>query len=64
MVAVDRIDQMAAFVAVARAGSFVGAARRLGRSPASVTRAVAALEDRLGTRLLTRTTRVVRLAEA
>jgi len=60
----DRIEQLETFVAVARAGSFVAAARRLGRSPASVTRAIAALEDRLGTRLLTRTTRVVRLSEA
>lgn len=60
----DRIEQMAAFVAVAEAGSFVAAARRLGRSPAGLTRAVAALEDRLGTRLFTRTTRVVALTDA
>lgn len=60
----DRIDQMAAFVAVAEAGSFVAAARRLGRSPAGLTRAVAALEDRLGARLFTRTTRVVALTDA
>lgn len=59
----DRLDAIATFVAVAEAGSFVGAARRLGRSPASVTRTVAALEDRLGTRLFTRTTRVVALTE-
>ena len=60
----DRIDEMAAFVAVAEAGTFVAAARRLGRSPAGLTRAVAALEDRLGTRLFTRTTRVVTLTDA
>ena len=60
----DRIEQMAAFVAVAETGSFVAAARRLGRSPAGLTRAVAALEDRLGARLFTRTTRVVALTEA
>lgn len=60
----DRIDLMAAFVAVAEAGSFVAAARRLGRSPAGLTRAVAALEDRLGARLFTRTTRVVALTDA
>jgi DNA-binding transcriptional LysR family regulator len=60
----DRIDQMAAFVAVAEAGSFIAAARRLGRSPAGLTRAVAALEDRLGARLFTRTTRVVTLTDA
>lgn len=60
----DRIEAMAAFVAVAEAGSFVAAARRLGRSPAGLTRAVAAFEDRLGTRLFTRTTRVVALTDA
>lgn len=60
----DRIEEMAAFVAVASAGTFVGAARQLGRSPAALTRAVAALEDRLGARLFTRTTRVVSLTDA
>lgn len=59
----DRIDAIAAFVAVAESGSFVAAARRLGRSPAGLTRAVAALEQRLGARLFTRTTRVVTLTE-
>jgi DNA-binding transcriptional LysR family regulator len=53
----DRLDSLAIFVAVAEDGSFVSAARRLHRSPAAVTRAVAALEDRLATRLLNRTTR-------
>jgi len=60
----DRIEEMAAFVAVASVGTFVGAARQLGRSPAALTRAVAALEDRLGARLFTRTTRVVSLTDA
>jgi len=60
----DRLDTLSVFVAVAEQGSFVAAARRLGRSPAAVTRAVAALEDRLATRLLTRTTRAVALTEA
>lgn len=60
----DRIDTIAAFVAVAESGSFVGAARRLGRSPAALTRAVAALERGLGTRLFTRTTRSVALTDA
>ncbi len=49
---------------VADRGSFAQAARRLGRSPAAVTRAVAELEARLGVRLLTRTTRAVALTEA
>src|SRR5579863_4053742 len=60
----DRIDAMAAFVATVDEGSLVGASRRLGRSPAAVTRAVAALERRTGTRLLHRTTRAIRLTEA
>ena len=60
----DRLDALAIFVAVADQGSFVGAARRLGRSPAAVTRAVAALEDRLAIRLLNRTTRAVALTDA
>src|SRR5215470_3158137 len=60
----DRLDELAIFVAVAEQGSFVAAARHLGRSPAAVTRAVAALEDRLATRLLNRTTRAVVLTDA
>jgi DNA-binding transcriptional LysR family regulator len=59
----DRIDAMIAFVATADAGGFSAAARRLGRSPASVTRAVAFLEERTGVLLLRRTTRVVKLTE-
>ncbi|HEX5515406.1 MAG TPA: LysR family transcriptional regulator, partial [Gammaproteobacteria bacterium] len=59
-----RLHSMSVFVAVAEAESFAAAARRLGMSPPAVTRAVAALEERLGVRLLSRTTRVVRLTEA
>jgi DNA-binding transcriptional LysR family regulator len=59
----DRIGAVAVFVAVAEERSFVAAARRLGRSPASVTRAVASLEDRLATRLFNRTTRSVALTD-
>ena len=55
---------MTTFVAVVDEGSLAGAARRLGHSPAAVTRALALLERRIGTRLLYRTTRVVRLTEA
>ena len=57
----DRLEEWRMFVAVAGRRSFVGAARSLGRSPQTVTRAVAALEARLGTRLLHRTTRSVSL---
>jgi DNA-binding transcriptional LysR family regulator len=60
----DRLETVEIFVAVAEAGSFIGAARRLGRSPAAMTRAVAALEDRLGIRLFNRTTRAVALTDA
>lgn len=60
----DRLDAMQIFVAVAEAESFAGAARRLGLSPPAVTRAVAAVEERTGTRLLHRTTRHVRLTDA
>ena len=60
----DRFHLMNVFVAVAEAESFAGGARRLRMSPPAVTRAVVALEERLGVRLLTRTTRVVRVTEA
>ena len=61
--AVDRLHCMEVFAAVADAGSFARAARRLHLSPAAATRAVAALEDRLGVRLLNRTTRSLGLTE-
>jgi DNA-binding MarR family transcriptional regulator len=60
----NRFHLMSVFAAVAEAESFAGAARRLKMSPPAVTRAVVALEERLGVRLLTRTTRIVRLTEA
>jgi DNA-binding transcriptional LysR family regulator len=59
----DRIDAMAAFVAVADLQGFAPAARKLGLSPSNVTRLIAALEDRLGARLLQRTTRSVALTD-
>jgi DNA-binding transcriptional LysR family regulator len=59
----DRIDEVTFFLAVAENGSFAEAARKLGRSPAVVTRAVASLEARLGVRLLNRTTRAVSLTD-
>ena len=60
----DRLQTMAVFVAVAEEQGFAAAARRLSMSPPAVTRAVAAIEERIGTRLLHRTTRHVRLTEA
>lgn len=52
------------FVAVADTGGFAGAARKLAISPPVVTRAINELEAHLGVRLLTRTTRIVRVTEA
>jgi DNA-binding transcriptional LysR family regulator len=60
----DRLEAMRIFAAVAEAESFAAAARRLRLSAPAATRAVAALEERLGTRLLNRTTRIVRVTEA
>src|ERR1700744_353162 len=57
----DRIDAIQAFVAVPDFRGFAPAARKLGISPSGVTRLVAALEDRLGARLLQRTPRSVTL---
>ncbi len=60
----DRLDAMQAFVTVADLQGFAAAARKLKRSPPTVTRLVASLEDRLGQRLLQRTTRSVTLTDA
>lgn len=60
----DRLQAMTTFVAVVDSGGFASAARKLNQSPPVVTRAVAELEERLGLRLLTRTTRVVRVTDA
>lgn len=59
----DRIMSMQAFVQVVDSGSFSGAAKRLGVSPAVVTGHVQSLEKRLGVQLLNRTTRKVNLTE-
>jgi DNA-binding transcriptional LysR family regulator len=60
----DRIDAMQAFVAVADLQGFAPAARKLGLSPSGVTRLISSLEERLGARLLQRTTRSVALTDA
>lgn len=60
----DRLASMQVFVATADAGSFSEAARRLAMSPSMVTKHVEALERRLGTRLLHRSTRRLVLTEA
>ena len=53
----DRLDEFLVFTTILDAGSLAGAARRLRRSPPAVTRLLAALEQRVGARLVQRTTR-------
>jgi DNA-binding transcriptional LysR family regulator len=60
----DRIDAMKIFVAALDEGSLAGAGRKLGRSPAAVSRAIALLEAHVGVQLLHRTTRSIKLSEA
>ncbi|WP_085695269.1 MULTISPECIES: LysR family transcriptional regulator [unclassified Pseudomonas] len=57
-------DEVAAFLAVAAQGSFVGAGRVLQRHPTVVSKRLAAMEARLGVRLVERSTRQVRITEA
>ena len=60
----DRLDAMILFVTAVEEGSLAAAARRHGRSPAAVTRAVAMLERHAGERLLLRSTRKLSLTTA
>ena len=60
----DRIDAMKVFVAALDEGSLAGAARKLGRSPAAVSRAMVFLEEHVGAQLLHRTTRSLKLSVA
>jgi DNA-binding transcriptional LysR family regulator len=59
----DTLTGMAVFARVAEAQSFTAAAARLGMSKSAVSKAIAGLEDRLGARLLNRTTRRLSLTE-
>ena len=59
----DRLEEMDVFVAVAELGGFAAASRHLNLSAATVTRAIAALEQAVGAELFVRTTRFVRLTE-
>src|SRR5262245_18212679 len=58
----DRIDAMKVFVSAVDAGSLARAGKRLGKSPAAVSRAIAFLEAHVGTELLHRTTLSLRLS--
>jgi DNA-binding transcriptional LysR family regulator len=60
----DRLDELAIFVAIIDTGSLAGAARQLRRSRPAVTRALAGLEERAGVRLIARTTRQLMATEA
>ena len=62
--AADLLPYMAAFAHVVEAGSFSAAAREIGSTPSALSRQIARLEQRLGLRLLERTTRQLRLNEA
>ena len=60
----DELSVLAAFVAVAEERSFTRAAKRLGVSPSALSHAIRGLEERMGVRLLARTTRSVAPTEA
>ncbi|MFT3996682.1 MAG: LysR family transcriptional regulator [Asticcacaulis sp.] len=60
----ENFNDLIAFLAVAREGSFTKAAARMGVSQSALSHTIRALEERLGLRLLTRTTRKVSLTEA
>ncbi|MEK9713334.1 MAG: LysR family transcriptional regulator, partial [Thalassolituus sp.] len=57
------LNEMAIFVHVVEAGSFTGAARHLGLPKSTVSRKITQLEERLGVRLIQRTTRSLRLTD-
>ncbi|CAB3973308.1 MULTISPECIES: LysR family transcriptional regulator [Burkholderia] len=64
MIHSERLKGIDAFVATADAGSFTAAAERLNLTNSAVSKSVARLEERLGTRLFERTTRRLALTEA
>src|ERR1700733_3662091 len=60
----DRIEAISVFLTALDEGSLAAAARRLKRSPAAISRAIAFLEAHVGAELLHRTTRAMMLSEA
>jgi DNA-binding transcriptional LysR family regulator len=60
----DKLQAMTTFVTVVETEGFASAARKLNVSPSVVSRVMTELEEHLGVRLLTRTTRVVRVTDA
>ena len=61
---ISLLKEMAIFVKVVETGSFSETARQLGNTPSAISRAISRLERALGTRLLQRTTRKLRLSES
>lgn len=59
----DRFHEMNAFIAVVEAGGFSAAARRTGESQSAISKAISALEKRLGVMLFNRSTRSVPLTD-
>lgn len=57
----NRAGEMEVFVQAVRSGNFSAAGRRLGLSPSAVSKVITRIEDRLGTRLLVRSTRSLKL---
>ena len=60
----DRLEEFEVFIAILDAGSLAGAARKLRRSAPAVTRLLATLEQRIGTRLVERSTRKLAATDA
>lgn len=60
----DRLDELSAFLGILDAGSLAAAGRRLGRSPPAMTRLLTTLEERVGARLIERSTRRLAPTEA
>jgi DNA-binding transcriptional LysR family regulator len=60
----DRFQEVSAFIAVVEAGGFSAAARRTGESQSAVSKAIGALEKRVGVMLFNRSTRSVTLTDA
>ncbi|MFM0441746.1 LysR family transcriptional regulator [Paraburkholderia strydomiana] len=59
----DRFSELSAFIAVVEAGGFTAAARRTGDSQSAISKAIGALEKRLGVVLFNRNTRSVTLTD-
>ena len=62
-ITMERSGEMEVFVRVVREGGFSAAARTLDLTPSAVSKLIARLEERIGTRLLARTTRLLKLTE-